>query len=153
MLVELQPNGSLLVRAQAWCADHSQWLIPCEIEVTFRSDEPDRCIVRLGDAALDTLSAHRSRSFSDRPTAWLHHLEFATDRPEPASEERWLSQLHAWLAAHPEPPSLVGQDWGYLTPTQAESLIRYRFAAGQHVVLEPTWLEGRDVLRLHDGER
>jgi len=152
LAVEFSSPGHLLVRGKAWCADHStQWLVPCELEVIFASETPVRCVARLGDASFATLDEHRTRGATHTQTGWLHIFRFTPDTPDPGLLERSLARLHAWLSAHPDNPGLVAHDWSYLSPSEAEALIRARVAEGQHLEFQETWLEGRKTLRLHHG--
>jgi hypothetical protein len=149
---EVSPPAQMIVRGRAWCADHSQqWQVPCELELSFTAGATDCCIVRLGDGALATLDEHRARKAEPAPAAWLHTFRFLPERVEPASLGRSLARLQEWLATHSKDRAVVDHEWSYLTPLEAEALIRTRIAAGRHIAFQEAWLDGHDVLRLADG--
>jgi hypothetical protein len=72
------PDRTVSATGYAWCADdRQQWQIPVLIHFSL-SENQDGGIkflrIRIGDARLETLAAHRDRRASIEPGEWL--LEF-----------------------------------------------------------------------------
>lgn len=136
----------------AWCGDREgQWRVPARLDLRFSGDDPahfEGLTVRIGDAAVRTLGAHRGLPLVV-PGAWLHELRVSAPDPDPRLDARALgARLDEWLAAH-STRALVDADWRPMSRDAAREHIQSRVMVGEPVTMEETWLDGGPALRVH----